>query len=264
MKTLITQLAAGLLTLAAIGLSSCKKDEVRATLTPSNTPTLTASTNTVVLQQTNSAQTAITFTWTPITSFNWSNAEHPYPISATYTFQIDKKGNNFASPTTFSAGAGPTTTLTVGALNDILMDMKLTPAMATDLEIRLKAGYTTNAAVYSPTVALKATPYLFVCTPPAGSDTWSIIGTAAVDWNTDVPLKYNCTTNTFDVTRAMSAGEFKFRANNKWDLSYGSNSSTTAVGGPLINAGASNISVAAAGTYTIKLDLNKMVYTITK
>jgi hypothetical protein len=264
MQLRITKLAAGALALGALAFTACKKDEVRATLTPSNAPTLTASTNAVVLQQANSAQTAATFTWTPVKSLDWGNAEHPYAVSTSYVFQVDKKGNNFASPATFSAGTTSPTTITVGAFNDVLnSDLKLTPGTAADLEVRLAANYASNAAVYSPAVALKATPYLFVCTPPAGSSTWSIIGTAAVDWDTDVALKYNCNTNTFDVTRAFKGGEFKFRANNKWDLAYGSNGTSTTAGGPLVNAGSSNIAL-AAGTYTIKLDLNNMVYTITK
>jgi hypothetical protein len=264
MQLRITKLAAGALALGALAFTACKKDEVRATLTPSNTPTLTASTNTVVLQQANSTQTAATFTWTPVKSLDWGNAEHPYAVSTTYSFQVDKKGNNFASPATFSAGTTSPTTISVGVLNDVLnSDLKLTPGTATDLEIRLAASYAPNSAVYSPAVALKATPYLFVCTPPAGAATWSIIGTAAVDWDTDVALKYNCNTNTYDVTRSFKGGDFKFRANNKWDLSYGSNGSNAAAGGPLVNANSSNIAL-AAGTYTIKLDLNSMVYTITK
>ena len=259
MKSWITQFAAGLLAVAALGLNACKKDEVQATLS-TTAPTLTASTSSIVLLQANSAQTAITFTWTPSVT-TWANAEHPYNPSITYTFELDKKGNNFAKATTFSAGSTSPTTLTVGALNDLLIGAGLTPGTATDLEIRLGSKYVANeAAQYSPTVALKVTPYLFVCTPPAGSAAWSIIGPAGVDWSTDVPLTYNCNTNTFDVTRALNAGDFKFRANKDWTLNYGSNVST---GGALVNGG-NNITVAAAGTYTIKLDLNGMVYSIQK
>jgi hypothetical protein len=259
MKSLLTKLAAGAFALAALSLSSCKKDEVQATVS-TTAPTLTASTNSVVLLQANSTQTAVTFTWTPI-AFNWTNAEHAYNPPVTYTFELDKKGNSFAKPTTFSAGSTPPTTFTVGALNDLLTSAGYVPGTAADLEIRLAAKYANNVStLYSSTVALKATPYLFICNAPAGSASWSIIGPAGVDWNTDVPLKYNCNTNTFDVTRALNAGDFKFRANNDWTLNYGSNSSA---GGPLVNGG-NNITVATAGTYTIKLDLNNMVYSIQK
>ncbi len=259
MKPWITQIVAGALALVSLSLSSCKKDEMRTTLA-TTTPTLTASTTKVVLLQANSAQPAIAFTWTP-TVFTWANADHPYNPSVTYAFEMAKKGTSFASPTTFSAGSTSPTTLTVGALNDMLITMGLTPGTAYDLEIRLGAKYASNeSTLYSPTVALNATPYLFVCNAPAGSAAWSIIGPAGVDWNTDIPLKYNCNTNTFDITRTLNAGDFKFRANNDWGLNYGSSSST---GGTLVGGG-NNITVATTGTYTIKLDLNNMVYTIQK
>jgi len=263
MKKHITQ-ALGLLASLALLTTACKKDEVKAVLTPSNQPTLTASTSSVVLAQANSTQTAITFTWTPVTTLNWSDASHNYATPLTYNFQVDRKGNNFATPASFSAGNGPTTSLTVSALNDILTDLKLTPGTATDLEVRLNANYVANAATSSPVVPLKATSYLYVCNPPAGSDKWNIIGPAASNWDTDVPLRYNCNTNTFDITRALSVGEFKFRANGSWDLNYGNNSSATATGGPLVKGSNDNIKVTTAGTYTIKLDLNNMVYSISQ
>lgn len=258
MKPWITQTVAGVLTLAAISLTSCKKDEVQATLTPSNAPTLTASTSTVVLTQANAANNAVTFTWTPIASFTWTNAEHSYNPAVVYTLQIDKQGNNFASAVSTDLSASPTT-LTVNALNAKLITLGITPGTATPLDMRIKATYAANSPLYSSTTALTATAYK-VCVAPSGSSAWSIIGPAGVDWNTDVALTYNCDTNTFDITRTLNAGDFKFRANKDWGVNYGSSSNT---GGALV-AGGNNITVSAAGTYTIKLDLNKMVYSITK
>jgi hypothetical protein len=265
MQLRITKLVAGALALAALSFSACKKDEVKATLTPSNAPTLAGVSNpsAVVLTQATATQTAVTYKWTGVDSLNWANAGKTYKPAITYYIQVDKKGNNFASPASIPAGSSTLTTLTVGDLNTGLTTLGLTPGTPTDVEVRLNASYAANSNTFSNVLPLNVTSYK-VCVPPAGSSTWSIIGPAGIDWNTDVPLTYNCDTKTFDVTRTLSVGEFKFRANGKWDLSYGSNSTSTATGGPLINAGASNISVAAAGTYTVKLDLNKMVYTITK
>ena len=256
MKTWITQTAAGLFMLAATSLTACKKDEVQATLTPSNSPSLTASTNTVVLTQANAANNAVMYTWTPIASFAWTEAEHPYNPAVVYTLQIDKQGNNFAAAVSTDLSARATT-LTVGDLNTKLIALGVTPGTATPLQVRVKASYAANAPLYSPAVTLTATTYK-ACVPPAGSATWSIIGPAGVDWGTDIPLTYNCDTRTFDVTRALNAGDFKFRANNDWTLNYGSNSST---GGALVASG-NNITVATAGTYIIKLDLNSMTYSI--
>ncbi len=257
MKTWITKLTMGACALTALAFTSCKKDEVQATLVPTTPPTLTSTTSAVVLTQANSAQPALTYNWAPI-SFTWTGVDHPYTLPVNYSLQIDKKGNNFAAPVSIDAGAGPNTTLTVGALNTSLNTLGLTSGTATPLEVRLFANYVANAPLYSAAIPLTATSYTFVCLPPAGSSAWSIIGPAGVDWSTDIALKYNCDTNTFDLTRSLNAGDFKFRANNDWGLNYGS---TTSVGGPLV-ANGGNITVAKAGTYTVKLDLNSMTYSI--
>lgn len=257
MQTWITKLATGTFALAVLSLTSCKKDEVQATLTPSNNPTLASTTTTVTLTQANMAQTAATYTWTPVTSLNWNNVDNKYSVPITYYIQIDKKGHDFGAPVNIAAGAGPKTDITVGDLNTALTTLGVTVGTATDLEVRLNASYASNSSTYSNVVALKATTYK-VCVPPTGSSTWSIIGPAGVDWNTDLPLTYNCDTKTFDITRTLNAGDFKFRANNAWTLNYGSSSNT---GGAIV-ANGNNITVATAGTYTIKLDLNSMVYTI--
>lgn len=263
MQSRFTKFALAALALASVSFSACKKDEVRATLTPSNNPTLASTTNAAVLTQANASQTAATYTWTPVKSLDWANAENTYKPAITYYLQLDKKGNNFGAPVSIIAGAGPTTTLTVGDLNTSLTTLGVTPGTATDVEVRLNASYASNSSTVSNVLPLKVTSYK-VCVPPAGSSTWSIIGPAGVNWDTDVPLTYNCDTKTFDLTRTLNAGEFKFRANGKWDLNYGSNGTSTATGGPLVPGSPNNISVAAAGTYTIKLDLNNMVYTLTK
>lgn len=248
MKNWLTQ-GLSLCALAALGLTACKKDEVQATLTPNNMPTLAASTNTAVLTQANSAKTAITYTYTPVTGFSWTGTDHTYDPSLTYTLQIDKQGNNFAAPVAVNATPSATVTLTVSALNDVLTSLGITPGTATGLEARLVTSYATNAPMYSAVLPLTATGYLFICYPPTGAPTWALIGPAGVDWNTDVPLKYNCNTNTFDVTRALNAGAFKFRANGNWDANLGGKS---AAGGELVQDGP-DMTITKAGTYTIAL-----------
>jgi hypothetical protein len=255
MKNWLTQVAAGLFAVAA--LASCKKDEVKATLTPSNSISLSASTPTVVLSQANSAQTAVTYTWTPITKLDWSGADNTYAPAITYQLQVSTTANNFGAPAVIAAGTGPTTAVKVEDLNAALIKLGLTPGVATGVLVRMAAMVgSDNQQFHSAPVTLTATPYK-VCVAP-NSDTWSIIGPAGVDWSTDVPLTYNCDTRTYDVTRALNAGEFKFRKNNDWAVNYGSSVNT---GGPLA-ANGSNITVATAGTYTIKLDINNQTYSI--
>jgi len=86
--------------------------------------------------------------------------------------------------------------------------------------------------------------------------TWSIIGDAASGWDTDVPMVYDSIAKTWSVTVGLSAANFKFRANGKWDLNYGDDGSNTGK----LSAGGGNIAVAAAGNYTVTLNLSQPIY----
>jgi hypothetical protein len=268
MKTWITQTAASILAVAAISLTACKKDEVQATLTPSTTsPSLTASTSSIVLQSVNGAQTAVTYTWTPVT-FNWSGTDaSTYSPAVTYSLQFDKKGNNFATPVSVDAGAGPTKTITQAALNSALISLKLTPEVAANLEVRLKAAYANNIApLYSPTVALTATPYstiLYVSSSYLNNSLTAAPQLVEIDGS---PRQYQGyvyfggnTASTFKVTNTQTGT----------GAMYG-NSSTTAVAvgafgkattGTLAAPG-SNFSI-APGFYLVNINLANMTWSVT-
>lgn len=78
--------------------------------------------------------------------------------------------------------------------------------------------------------------------------TWSLIGDAVGGWNTDVDMTYKKQgdVETWEVTTAMSAGAYKFRANHAWDIN---------LGGTLgeLSSGAANLNITQAGTYHITL-----------
>ncbi len=88
--------------------------------------------------------------------------------------------------------------------------------------------------------------------------TWAIIGDAtAGGWNTDTPMTYDPVKKVWTVTTNLTAGSIKFRANGNWDINYGDGGK-----GSLVLNGNTNISVPAAGNYTITLDLsNPPLYT---
>ncbi len=246
MKTLITQLAAGVLAFATLGLASCKKDEVQATLTATPNPTtLTASATTLNLTQVNASQNAITFNFTPLT-FSWANAEHTYNPSVVYTLQVAKQGTNFASPVSIDLGVGPAKTFTVADFNAALLAGNYPYATAQTSDIRVKASYAANSPVYSNTLPLTATTY---CAQPAASSAWSIIGPAGIDWNTDLKLTYDCATGNYTYTGPLNAGDFKFRYGAAWTTNLGGNSST----GGALTQGGNNLTITTAKTYTVVL-----------
>ncbi|PZR23669.1 MAG: hypothetical protein DI539_02560 [Flavobacterium psychrophilum] len=91
---------------------------------------------------------------------------------------------------------------------------------------------------------------------------WGIVGFATTGseagWNNSVPMTYNATDKVWEITIELQAGEFKFRANNGWDINLGAGtgSGALAYGGPNMTA--------TAGTYKVKLNLsNPRAYTYT-
>lgn len=90
---------------------------------------------------------------------------------------------------------------------------------------------------------------------------WGVIGSAMPGgWDNSTPMAYDAASGTWKVTIAASAGEFKFRANNSWDINFGMGSSA----GTLQLNSPSNIPL-TTGTQTITLNLSnpsKYTYTI--
>lgn len=91
--------------------------------------------------------------------------------------------------------------------------------------------------------------------------TWSIIGAATPGgWTTDTPLVYDAATGTWSARMTLTAGPVKFRANNDWTINFGDGNAkaTPAVAADgVLEYGADDIMVPAAGTFTVTLDLSK-------
>lgn len=62
-------------------------------------------------------------------------------------------------------------------------------------------------------------------------------------------MSYDPVSGKWSVTTDLTAGEFKFRANNDWGLNYGGDLNNLAFDG-------SNINVPIAGNYTVTLDFS--------
>lgn len=92
---------------------------------------------------------------------------------------------------------------------------------------------------------------------------WGLIGSGTPGgWDSDTDLTYNAATGTWSVTLNLKAEEIKFRANDDWGINFGD---TKADG--FLDYGGDNIKVAAAGNYTVTLDLSiggNYTYTLKK
>ncbi|MBO6011990.1 MAG: DUF5115 domain-containing protein [Bacteroidales bacterium] len=91
----------------------------------------------------------------------------------------------------------------------------------------------------------------------------SIIGSATGDdtWSTDLDMTWNATDRVWEYTGALVAGEFKFRLNHEWTISWGGTSLDA-----LTSNGGDNLSIGAEGTYKITFAPNcddKGVATVT-
>lgn len=89
---------------------------------------------------------------------------------------------------------------------------------------------------------------------------WAITGSATpAGWPDggvqDTNMTYNSTTKMWEITIALTAGgnEFKFRANDGWDLNLGKDGGDADTS---MDFGGDNLSVPAAGTYKVSLDLS--------
>ncbi len=106
-----------------------------------------------------------------------------------------------------------------------------------------------NAGYYKMNVNLNSMNYTMLNT------SWAVIGDATGSWDTDTDLEYDVENKVWRTTMDLGAGEIKFRANDDWNLNYGS-----ANGDGTLQEGADNISVPEAGNYTIELDLTGPIY----
>lgn len=89
---------------------------------------------------------------------------------------------------------------------------------------------------------------------------WGVIGSAtASGWDSDQNMTWDATNEVFTVTLDLTAGEFKFRANDAWTLDYGDSGADGT-----LDQGGTNISVAESGNYTITLDLDNGIYALVR
>lgn len=94
-------------------------------------------------------------------------------------------------------------------------------------------------------------------------NSWGLIGTAtAGGWNDDTDMTWDATNQVWTITTQLSAGEYKFRANDAWDINLGGTNDNLTENG-------ANLVISEAGTYTItlhasRIDSNNIYCTVTK
>ena len=188
-----------------IGISSCKKTE---NFSPSavNAPlAVTVSDSSMILNESNKFNTAITFNWT--TGSNYRSNE---PI--TYVFEIDKKGNNFSSAIKNNLGkALYTLGYTTNSLNGLLLSsFKATVGSIFSLEARIYTiiGDGTIKGDTSNVIPLSITPY-----QPVSSSLYIIGDATATGWDSTIADSLTpdpTVPGLFHYQATLTPGQFEF------------------------------------------------------
>ncbi|MGM9477803.1 SusE domain-containing protein [Pedobacter sp. GSP4] len=205
MKTIFLKSLA--LSLIALSLWSCKKEETQTVSNISPAGTLTASATTLSLAQVNGTKPALTLTFPAATVTG-------YVVPVTATLQFDLKGKNFATAKEYVI----TTTSyapTVNDFNTMMLALGATIGTPAQVEVRLKSGAAANAMTYSNVITLSATPYL--------ASAWIYVPGNYQGWNpaTADSLVSLTSNGTYIGIIKFDGGNFKITPEKKWDVAYG-------------------------------------------
>jgi starch-binding outer membrane protein SusE/F len=198
-----------------LGLLSCKK-ELDQIVKADDVLRISATSTDVVLKQKFQNNTAVEFTWT--TGFNGGTNAAIY-----YTLELDKKGNQFASPHSVYLGkAAYSQKFTVKELNDILLKvLKFKTGATNEIEARVKAKTASDLVQdqVSETISVKVTTYKAV------SETLYLIGEAGPNgWDNTKASVLTADANDptqFTYQGNLKKGSFKFITKlGEWLPSY--------------------------------------------
>jgi hypothetical protein len=172
-----------------------------------------------------------------------------YAPNATNTFRLSNTSSS--SGTVFGAGTG-----SIGAVNSI--------ASGSTAELTLAGPRMYRIQVTMATKKIEAV-----------ATDWGIIGAATTGdgsgWNQSIPMTYNVADKVWKISNILLPGagsgnnEFKFRANDAWDINLGDSNSKPNTS--KLEQGGANLKTPGAGRYDVTLDLNnpeKYTYTVVK
>ena len=199
-RRIFTMVLSGML----IFFSSCQKEEV-TDIELAGELTISSSSADIVLSQKKDADIAVTFNWTTGTN-NGTGA------SISYILQIDKAGNNFASPRVFDMGkAVYAKSFSVAQLNSSLLDeFGAVAGVVFNLEARIVSTIFDSPTIEqtSQIIAVKVTPYEPVSTTlfilgDATANGWDAAKAIALTPDADDPT-------VFVFKGALGTGSYKF------------------------------------------------------
>ena len=237
------------LLIASLLLFACSddKDPVIGTPTAASLNNLPA--ESYILEQEEEAET--------FAEFKWSAASYSLSLAISNALQMDKAGNNFASPLTLNTTIDNKTAITVGNINKELLKLELPVGQPADVEFRVVSSITgvTYENVTSNVIKATITPYLAEVNyptlyTPGNHQGWNPAGSAPI---------YSVSNPDIYEGYVFLDGEFKFTGGPNWDgPNYGAGGST---GSLSTDGGAGNIN-AASGYYFATVNTRALTYTL--
>lgn len=248
MKTWINKIF--ILSVLSLVLFSCDKDEERLTLRTGASPTLSASSDDIVLSADNREDDAMAFTW--------SAAEYGYQAAVKYTLEFIPEGGDFETAKSVETSPGTLTkTFTVAELNTLAAQLGLLPDSENAVQVRVKSEVSPEVApTYSNVIGFNVTPFLDIIEYPSlwvpGSHQGWNPGTAPKVSSVNDNGVYEGYVNFPD-----AQNNFKFTPEPNWDNDFGGTSSGNK--GTLAPK-ASDLQVNGAGYYQLKANTNQMTW----
>jgi hypothetical protein len=190
-------------------------------------------------------------------TFKWSQARYNVSVALRNLLQIDKAGNNFASPATLVTTTDATASVLVKDINNTLNRLGLEPGVAADVEIRLVSylGSRDNYEEISNVLSLNITPYV------AGEISVPMLWTPGNQqgWNpAEAANIYSVNDDGVYTGYIYLDGEFKFTSQPDWDgANYGDGGSNA------ISTEGGNLT-AEAGYYFATVNLNTLGFKLEK
>ncbi|RYF99781.1 MAG: SusF/SusE family outer membrane protein [Chitinophagaceae bacterium] len=233
------------LSLIALSLWSCKKDETRAVATSGTGGALQTSATNVVLDKSKLTSTVVTFTV--------SDANFGYQAAVSNVLQLAVKGTNFAAPKEAILDAKATTKAYNGLdFNNLLLALGIPTTANTDVEVRIKSSISNSTApAYSNIVTISARPFPLTA--------WIYVPGNYQGWNpaTADSLISATGNGVYTGVIAFDGDKFKITTAKNWNVAYGD------AGGGKISTTGGDISSISKGAKQLVADLNANTLTIT-
>ena len=262
-------------------LWSCKKDEQKVVFENGTSPVLTTTTATSVpLSYTGASSQAINLAWTN-PNYQLNTGLSSYNVS--YQVEIDTAGANFTNPNKKIISITNDLGLSMSQtdFNDLLLNqLQLAPAVAHNVEVRVKSYLVTNTGVqYSNVLKFTATPYSIPpkVAPPASGSLYIVGDATSGGWDNPISATHVAGQQFIQISPTLyripsialvGGKDYKFIAVNgswsdQWSVKINEDPNSIVSGDIVFNA--ANVKAPPiSGNYKIEVDFQRGKFTVTQ